>query len=86
MVITIGIKYKETKSKLKKIIMNGDVIPLETIAENHGCYLCGGHIEGKMFVLILKDERGDSKFYVDKGCYKKAQTFVEYSGMDFSLN
>jgi hypothetical protein len=82
----LGIKYEENRSTLRKRILNGDINSLETQAKNHGCYLCGKHIEGKMFILTLDKEKGSSKFYVGEGCYRRAQLFVDYHGMPVSLN
>jgi len=82
----IGNRYEEKKAALKELILTGNSKILEAKAENHACYFCGKHIEGDMLIFELEEQNGSSKFYLDKGCHKKAQLFIDYKEMLFSLN
>ena len=84
--IDIGGKFEETKSKLMDRIWKGEIDALELNAEYHDCYFCGGHIEGGMQLLTVKEEDWDDHFYVGNGCYEMAKLFMGYYDIYTSLN
>jgi hypothetical protein len=88
--VVIGSQYKKTKAMLREKIRERTISALETKAENHACYFCGEHIEGKMWVLTEKDiingKETESVYFIDCICYQGAKLSPEYEGIRFSLN
>lgn len=80
MSVVIGIKYKETKARLREKIRDGTIRVLEgddaiSVLEskigNHvlACYFCGKHIDGKVRLLI----KSLTYYPIDTNCYADAK-------------
>jgi len=75
MEIKIGFKYEETKEKLKRKIINGNIIMLEidNIDFDCCCYFCRNNIKGRGLMLVDREvingvEHKD-KYFIDDECY-----------------
>jgi len=88
--VDIGSKYFQTLERLREGIRKNTIIFDERDSINHACYFCNQKIKGKMNVLIEKGTiRGyetESKYFLDKSCYKKAELFFYFGEEHLSLN
>ena len=81
---TIGATFRETRSRLRKKILDGKM-QIKESEKRIRCYFCGRLAE-KGYELSEPNANGESNFYVDEECLKRARTFDYHLGKAFSMN